>query len=212
MQENILIVAESHKSRFSILPEYVSDGHVTLISPDMLFAQQSSSLMPSVIVVALDGYEEKAYLRLVNHMITAYPDIPVLMLLQYGEEALAHKGIKLGAHDFLIKPVPVDKLKITLKHAISIGHMRRYIDRLEHHIAKQVGISMEDKQALLLSQVNRFLVDEHGAIKPMRRLEQEIIESALKYNNGCVSRAARSLGIGRSTLYRKVESFNRQIR
>ena len=46
--------------------------------------------------------------------------------------------------------------------------------------------------------------DQHGQVKPLRRLEQEAIDIALASEGGSVAKAAQRLGIGRSTLYRRL--------
>lgn len=47
-------------------------------------------------------------------------------------------------------------------------------------------------------------VDTQGRVKPLRNIEDEVIRFALKNAGGCMTKAARHLGIGRSTLYRRV--------
>lgn len=55
---------------------------------------------------------------------------------------------------------------------------------------------------------DRAMTDSDGRVKTLRSMEQEAIRFALQQSNGCMTRAAKSLGIGRSTLYRKVQEFN----
>ena len=53
---------------------------------------------------------------------------------------------------------------------------------------------------------DRFL-DASGEVRPLEMLERELIEFALKRYGGRMSKVARSLGIGRSTLYRKLREY-----
>jgi DNA-binding NtrC family response regulator len=53
---------------------------------------------------------------------------------------------------------------------------------------------------------DRFL-DPSGAVAPLSTIERELIVFALKQSGGRMSKAARALGIGRSTLYRKLREF-----
>lgn len=48
---------------------------------------------------------------------------------------------------------------------------------------------------------------EHDEIIPLRELERRAIRRALKAANGSVARAAKLLGIGRATLYRRLSSI-----
>jgi DNA-binding NtrC family response regulator len=52
------------------------------------------------------------------------------------------------------------------------------------------------------------LTDDNGRAKSLKSVQQEAIRYALQQENGCMTRAARSLGIGRSTLYRKVQEYD----
>ena len=53
---------------------------------------------------------------------------------------------------------------------------------------------------------DRFL-DQSGAIAALSTIERELIAFALKQSGGRMSKAARALGIGRSTLYRKLREY-----
>ena len=70
-----------------------------------------------------------------------------------------------------------------------------------------------DDTALILQQSDaltpssdRFLTPE-GEITPISALERELIIVALDHYNGHMSKIARALGIGRSTLYRKLKEY-----
>ncbi|WP_034994105.1 sigma-54-dependent transcriptional regulator [Beijerinckia mobilis] len=54
------------------------------------------------------------------------------------------------------------------------------------------------------------LLDEEGEVQPLERLEAEIIRFSLLHYRGQMSAMARKLGIGRSTLYRKLKEYGLQ--
>lgn len=54
--------------------------------------------------------------------------------------------------------------------------------------------------------VSLFNVD--GSLKTMKMLEQEIVDKYMKINDGNITETAKALNIGRTTLYRKLESCN----
>jgi DNA-binding NtrC family response regulator len=58
-----------------------------------------------------------------------------------------------------------------------------------------------------LSAASPLLFDGQGQIKKLKSIEDEVIRFALRYSDGCMTRAARTLGIGRSTLYRRVNEL-----
>ncbi|MNT98035.1 DNA-binding protein Fis [compost metagenome] len=50
-------------------------------------------------------------------------------------------------------------------------------------------------------------MDESGNIRKMAEIEEELIRFALRFYRGQMSQVARKLGIGRSTLYRKLKDY-----
>jgi DNA-binding NtrC family response regulator len=51
------------------------------------------------------------------------------------------------------------------------------------------------------------LLDEQGEVRPMEEIEADVIRFAIAHCQGRMSEVARRLQIGRSTLYRKLESL-----
>lgn len=51
------------------------------------------------------------------------------------------------------------------------------------------------------------LLDERGEMRPFGSLEEEVIRFAISHYRGRMSEVARRLGIGRSTLYRKIKDY-----
>ena len=66
---------------------------------------------------------------------------------------------------------------------------------------QQPAMSHEMKETLPL-------FDETGALRPFADIESDILEMAQQHCGGSLSQAAKALGLGRSTLYRKLEKYN----
>jgi DNA-binding NtrC family response regulator len=54
------------------------------------------------------------------------------------------------------------------------------------------------------------LLDSEGQVRPIEEIEGEVIRFAIAHYRGQMSEVARRLRIGRSTLYRKLESLGLQ--
>ncbi len=74
------------------------------------------------------------------------------------------------------------------------------------------GAHMLQAQAESANGGNSVLIDEEGRARTLKLVEKEAIRFALEQAEGCMTRAARSLGIGRSTLYRKVSELSLDMR
>ena len=51
------------------------------------------------------------------------------------------------------------------------------------------------------------LLSGEGGLRPLEEIEADTIRFAIEVCNGRMSEAARRLGIGRSTLYRKLKEY-----
>jgi len=55
------------------------------------------------------------------------------------------------------------------------------------------------------------LMDPHGDLRPMEEIERDLIAFAIEHYAGHMSEVSRKLGIGRSTLYRKVREYGLDV-
>ena len=55
------------------------------------------------------------------------------------------------------------------------------------------------------------LMDEHGNLRTLEEIERDLIAFAIEHYSGHMSEVSRKLGIGRSTLYRKVREFGLDV-
>lgn len=87
-----------------------------------------------------------------------HPELPVVLITAYGDVALAVRGLKSGAADFITKPWDNDELIRKLKDVmeaqdamttleeLEANHIRRAIDRCHGNIsmaAEQLGITRQ---------------------------------------------------------------------
>ena len=59
-------------------------------------------------------------LELIQHIQDKYPDLPVAMITAYGNTEIAVEALKLGAFDFVSKPVQLPKLRAMLAAALKL--------------------------------------------------------------------------------------------
>jgi DNA-binding NtrC family response regulator len=72
--------------------------------------------------VALPG---KSGLEILRDIAAAYPGLPVLMMSGNATLEVAVEAVRLGAVDFLEKPIGTDKLLITLANALRLARLER---------------------------------------------------------------------------------------
>ncbi|HEU5382366.1 MAG TPA: response regulator, partial [Ktedonobacteraceae bacterium] len=66
-------------------------------------------------------------IALIEQLQTLCPDTPTLLITGHGERDLAIQALRVGAYDFIQKPIDRDYFITALQHAISTRQMRRQI-------------------------------------------------------------------------------------
>ncbi|MDH4413523.1 MAG: sigma-54 dependent transcriptional regulator [Rhizobium sp.] len=106
-----------------------------------------------------------------------------------------HRGGAGGAEPqaVLHEPSPIAKVQAALAEraaGLSGGHS-----------APSTGFSAAASGNVIVS------TDDAGNVRKLAEIEEELIRFALKFYRGQMSQVARKLGIGRSTLYRKLKDY-----
>lgn len=147
-------------------------------------------------------------LHVIRSIKSCRPDFPIIILTEYGDHANATQAIHAGANDFLTKPIAIERLSLSIASALRIYHLCKSIEKLEKQLTED-GVNVERSITSPITMFNPSSLEKDGKVKKLRALEEDAIRFALNICGGSMSKAARSLGIGRSTLYRKVSEFER---
>lgn len=174
-------------------------------------AQSASVHSPSEALEALEqaqrggkGYQvvlcdinlpEMGGLDLLREMIRRHPQIAVVMLTGYGTVETAVQALRLGAIDFLTKPIVDEELRISLERALRQHELKRentaMKSRLEHSfgLGNMVGDDhrmqkiYETVHAVAGSRTTVLMTGESGVGKSMiaRAIHQESNRNAQAY-------------------------------
>ena len=94
------------------------------IGLEKLAAREIDLVLLDVMMPELDGLETLGRLR------AAYPDLPVVMMSGQATIDVAVQAVKLGAHDFLEKPLSTEKTLLTVRNALGFARLKRENARL----------------------------------------------------------------------------------
>ncbi len=67
------------------------------------------------------------------------PLVPVLMITAYSDVNLVVQAIKLGADDFILKPLDFEQLEIAMQKAVKSLSLQREVQRLKEQLFEQAG-------------------------------------------------------------------------
>lgn len=107
---------------------------------EVLRALATQKPFPDLALLDLEGADGAA-LSMLDSIRASHPQLPMIVLVGYGDQERATKAIQAGAHDYLAKPVTVERLRLTIRQAISRHRMGNYIAWLERKIAGHVDFS-----------------------------------------------------------------------
>ena len=118
--------------------------------------------------------------ELVPKALAQDADLAVIMLTAIDEPRTAIECLKLGAYDYLIKPVDLDELEMSLQGALRQRQLE--IDRreLEHWLAREVAVrtrDLEERTEVIVDVALNALAATQGwdgETEAVRRLAKEL--------------------------------------
>jgi DNA-binding NtrC family response regulator len=131
MRMTILIVDDEKTIRWSLGEGLRKGGFEILEAASgeegiQLFADKSPDcVLLDLKLPGLDGIEVLRRMRKEN------AEVPVVMMTAYGDVDRAVEAMKLGAYDFVTKPFMIEKMKVTIEHALENSRLRSQVRDLE---------------------------------------------------------------------------------
>jgi putative two-component system response regulator len=95
---------------------------------------------------------ETSGVELLPKVLAQDPDLAVIMLTAIDEPRTAIECLKLGAYDYLIKPVDLDELELSLQHALRQRQLEVDRRELEQWLAREVAVrtrELEERSAAI---------------------------------------------------------------
>ena len=146
----ILVVDDSTTIRTIVSSIVRRSGHTTIMAEDgnscieIINSHQIDLLLLDVHMPGKTGLEVLSYLR--DHHL----NIPVIMISGSADIEEAVKALKMGAYDFLLKPVNPDKLTVTVKNALAESELRKNLKLFSAAIAQNpLSIIITDTRGVI---------------------------------------------------------------
>lgn len=142
MSNRILIIDDDELVCQSLKKILIKFGYETqyIIDSDLAI-EKIEEFYPDVIL--LDIYLTSTNgLDVLKTIHSKFTNIPVVMITAYADVNIAVKALKLGATDFLLKPLDLEQLKIIIDRVITSKNLKAEVEKL-HEIIREDYISKE---------------------------------------------------------------------
>ncbi len=115
--------------------------------------------------------------ELLPKVLAQDPDLAVIMLTAIDEPRTAIECLKLGAYDYLIKPVDLDELELSLQHALRQRQLELDRRQLEQWLAREVAVRTRELEERTAS-IEEIALDALAAAKDWAGADEAVIRLA----------------------------------
>jgi DNA-binding NtrC family response regulator len=160
MKSSLLIIDDDANTLASLSRAFRLAGHEAAVCDnparalELVKSEKYDLIFSDVVMPGIDG------LKLLEQIRAAGVTTPVVMMSGQAHIEMAVKATRLGALDFLEKPISTDKLLLTLQNALKMERLEREVQQLRHQVAPLSIVYTGEKMRRLLAQVERVAASE----------------------------------------------------
>src|SRR5262249_30516668 len=153
MAKRIAIVEDDPDQRANYRDAITKKGYlVTAYANRQQALEGFDQELPDLVILDIIlGDEVDAGFQLCRDLLARAPSLPVIFLTERIGEIDKISGLRLGAWDYLPKPISLDYLAERISSLLRISEARASADSAESPTAKRIGDLMLDQDALLVS-------------------------------------------------------------
>jgi two-component system nitrogen regulation response regulator NtrX len=164
MAQTILVVDDEEGIRLALQGILEDEGYSVILANDGLDAlallkrELPDLVLLDIWMPRLDGMET------LGKMKELFPDLAVVMISGHGTIETAVKSTKLGAFDFIEKPLSLEKVLVTVHNAIGMSRLQQENAALRGMMEERFEVLGESETAQLLREQIRIVAPTSAAI------------------------------------------------
>jgi two-component system nitrogen regulation response regulator NtrX len=154
--ETILIVDDAPAILATLSGVLMDEGYDVQVAENGAEAIRLVQTHPPAIVILDIWMPEMDGLEVLRTLKCLFPEMIVIMMSGHGSIETAVRAIKLGAYDYLEKPVSLEKIVLMIRHALTEFRLQRENQTLKDQLGrKQVMIGDTPEMVCLLEDIQR---------------------------------------------------------
>lgn len=164
MAQTVLVVDDEENIRIALQGILEDEGYSVMLANDgldalaLLQGELPDLVLLDIWMPRLDGMET------LDRMKKQYPDLAVVMISGHGTIETAVKSTKLGAFDFIEKPLSLEKVLVTVHNAIGMSRLQQENSALRGMMEERFEVIGESEAARHLREQIRIVAPTSAAI------------------------------------------------
>jgi two-component system response regulator PilR (NtrC family) len=145
--QKILVIDDEPSMRELLAIMLRKEGFEVLLADSRASAARVLAQGPVPMVITDVKLPDGDGIEILRHVKAASPDTIVIVMTAFGSTQTAVAALKLGAHDYLIKPFDIEELRIVVSNALEKQRLQEENLRLKaefrtrHGLDRMVGVS-----------------------------------------------------------------------
>jgi two-component system response regulator PilR (NtrC family) len=135
----ILVVDDEVSMREMLGIMLRKEGYEVVLAESRAMAAAVLAKGPFDLVVTDVKLPDGDGIEILRHVKAAYPDTVVIVMTAFGSTQTAVAALKLGAHDYLVKPFEIDELKIVVRGALERQELQQENRQLKAELREKQG-------------------------------------------------------------------------
>jgi two-component system response regulator AtoC len=200
-ESNKIFIAEDDKRMLLVLAKtFRKEGYkVTCDSGLKGVVKRLEESSPDLLLLDIKLPQERG-LQIMEELKRKNIDCPVIIITGDDPAVMAETAMILGAYDYIIKPVDMEKLKIVVRNALEVVELRKTLEHFTNCAIKEVIIGKSPLMTQLIEKIKKMASQRlpNILIEGESGTGKELVARALhKASAGCLN---RFLAINCSTL------------
>jgi len=160
LKANLLIVDDEPNTLASLSRAFRLEGHEATVCDNAARALELAKAQPFDLILSDVVMPGKDGLSLLEDLKSQGVASPVVMMSGQAHIEMAVRATRLGALDFLEKPISTEKLLLTVDNALKLGRLERENRDLEQRLGKHELVWQGETMRKVMAQVERVATSE----------------------------------------------------
>ena len=139
MVSKILVIDDEPGVCFAFEKFLKAEGHSPLICANAEDALTRIAAQPPDLIITDLRLPGMSGMDLLEKLKSEGRDIPVIMITAHGTMKAAVQAMRLGAYEYLVKPIDLDEAKIHIDRALETSRKNREMEKLQQELTDLYG-------------------------------------------------------------------------